>query len=97
MEIDVSTRAAGKTTRLIDWLKITPKGILLTFNTTEADRLRRKYPELRNQIHSWNKWSDAQRGTSRDLEIVIDNADYILQSYLSHSLKKITMTKDENR
>lgn len=39
MEISITARGGGKTTRALEWLMKTPNSVLVTFSTDEAKRL----------------------------------------------------------
>lgn len=95
MEIIIRPRRTGRTTKMMDWLNGDSNRILLTFSQQEADRLKEQYkemPSVVDRIFSWDIWLRDQYGkSSRDTEVGIDNADYILQNYLKNPLRKITM------
>ena len=94
MEIDLSPRQAGKTTRMIEWLKIGRSRILLTHTMREAERLREQYPDLEDCIFSWDQWLKKQHGVSHRVELAVDNADYILQAQVSDDIKRISFNKE---
>lgn len=95
MEIEISPRASGKTTKMIDWLGMGRNRVLLTFSEQEARRLRSIYPLLANSIYCWEVWLKDQYGVGPEKEIGIDNADYILGNYLKHPIIKATFNEAE--
>lgn len=95
MKIDLSPRAGGKTTRLIEWLRGDDKRIMITFSHEEENRLKRLYPELSNRILDWESYQKAyQPHMSKFEECGIDNVDIILRQRLHHPLSVISITDD---
>lgn len=102
MNIDISPRGAGKTTRAIEWLrKDLDKRILLTFSNDEENRLKKLYPDCSHRIVDWKSYvlSIARGGSSfsriQNPRIMVDNADIVLQKMLDYNITDVSFTKDE--
>lgn len=86
-------RQSGKTSAIIDQLKQDPKGVLLTINEQEADRLRKLY---KGQIEDWrivsvNLWRQVKTKVLFP-HVYIDNADLVLQGMLQSRVFMVSMT-----
>ena len=94
MTIDVSPRQAGKTYRLLKQLKENPIKILLCFSVAERNRLRKENPDLSNRIFLWEEVCRGKlMGTKYErYQVMVDNADLILQHYLKMEITDITLS-----
>ena len=86
MEINISPRRSGKTTRLIDWVKKGEDRVVLFATTEEASYLKKQYPEIADKLYYWIDWRE-----KKDLnkEIGIDNADCVLHKIFGRSIQKL--------
>lgn len=102
MKIFVSGRRAGKTYKTIEWVKQGKEirgypywdRVILTISIAEADRLRKQYNLDYRQVFSVHEWQHRRHGTGRQTEVVLDNADIILQDLVG-PLVGTTMTGEE--
>jgi hypothetical protein len=93
-EIDYSARGAGKTTRLIEWLRQKPERILITVSHNEENRLKRLYPELSTRIVDWRSYQQRYMHGSPIKEVSIDNADLILQEMFRQRISRVSISDD---
>ena len=95
MKVIYKPRQTGKTTELIEnWLKKDKKRALITFDGEEEKRLKRLFPDLINQIFSWDTY--IKKMWRYDIkEVVIDNADMILQSYVNIPIRIVSITEED--
>jgi hypothetical protein len=99
MNIDYSSRGAGKTTRLIEWLARDERNVLITFSHDEENRLKRLYPQIANRIVDWQSYIAARQhgGSFFDNDfhkLGVDNADIVLERVLRNYVKKASFTKE---
>lgn len=96
--ITISNRGAGKTTRMVEWLKDNPTRILITFNNKEAERIRQQFnlePQDANRVLGWQDYLDRKgMGKLRYANIGIDNADMILQNMVYDPIENISLSQD---
>jgi hypothetical protein len=95
MKVDYSSRASGKTTRLIEWLAEKPHRILITFSHEEENRLKRLYPDLAARIVDWRSYQRRYMHGAPLKEISIDNADLILEEQFRQRISHVSVS-DEN-
>ena len=96
MKVILSPRRSGKTTKMIEWLKEDEKHLRLVITHEEELRLKREYPEVRNQIVDWESYVETHKSGSYFKTVSIDNAEMILQKYLVHPLDTITISDELN-
>lgn len=97
MKILYSPRQAGKTTRMIAWLREDPQRVLVTFSFEEAQRLTDLYPDLLNRIVDWRSYIE-RRGYAwrfHPKAIALDNADLILQMLCRDEIDVITISNPD--
>src|SRR4051812_30011734 len=96
MILDISPVRGGKTTRMIEWVRASPHRMILTFSRYEADRLRKRYSDIKDQIIDWHSYhaTDAiiRARKAPTEEVAVDNADLILQSLCREKISIITLT-----
>ena len=97
MDVDYSPRAAGKTTRMIEWLRANPQRLLITINHLEENRLKRLYPDVSTRILDWESYRHRYPHGAQMKEAAIDNADIVLEGLLRQRLAKISITDDRDR
>lgn len=102
MNIDISPRGSGKTTRAIEWLKKDlEKRVLITYSHEEENRLKHLYPECSHRIVDWRSYMDSMKsgGSSfsriQNPRLMIDNADMFIQKIFDWNVTDLTFTKDE--
>jgi hypothetical protein len=78
MRIYNMPRQSGKTTMLIDWLRLDEKHILIVHSATEASRLRRDYEEVADQIVSVSFAQSGGLMGRHGITVAVDNLDLIL-------------------
>lgn len=93
MKVDYSPRAAGKTTRLIEWLREDSARVMITFSHDEENRLKRQYPDLSTQIVDWESYQARYQGGRKIKEVSIDNADIILQKMIPEPINRISISE----
>jgi len=94
MKVDYSKRQAGKTTRLIEWLRERPDRILITFSHAEENRLKREYEDVATRIVDWRSYQQRYMHGSPMKEIAIDNADLILEEQFRNKISRISISDD---
>lgn len=94
MEILHIPRGAGKTTKMIEWLRQDSARLLITFSHDEENRLKSLHPDLADRILDWRSYQKRYRPGYHVKEIAIDNADIILQEMFDAPISLITMTED---
>jgi hypothetical protein len=95
MKLDYSPRGAGKTTRLIEWLRDDKERLMLTFSHDEENRLKREYPDVATQIVDWDSYQHSKGVVGRRYkECAIDNAELILQQRMRHPISMMSITED---
>lgn len=96
MDVIIESRGGGKTTKLIEWLRATPKSLFIAHSIDEADRLKRAYPDVAESIIDYQSWLGSKKYGAKNEEACIDNADLILQRIFGNSrlsVKKISISK----
>lgn len=99
MKIINEPRGAGKTTKLVEWLKSAKKQhpkcypIIITFSATEAKRLQVEYDLRPDQVMSWHQYQQRVSGINEVL--ALDNADMILEDLVHSKIDIITITKHD--
>lgn len=100
MKVNYSHRGAGKTWRMIRLLRQKvngPNRILITPNQNICMALRHGYPDVAHQIFTWNEiWLKNMRGKLefRNKEIIIDNADIVLQQMFELPITHVSINKE---
>lgn len=98
MKLDYSARASGKTTRMIQTLREHITCYLITISTREEQRLRHAYPDVAHRIFYWETWlHDLRSGQRMGMhgELLVDNADMVLERMLGKYVRSMSMTKEE--
>lgn len=97
MKTIVAPRRGGKTTKAISWiLEDVDNRILLTINHASKGLLLREWPDLTNNIYTWEEYLRGHLRGKQQTEIAIDNADLLLQELTAQrggTLKLITITE----
>jgi len=90
LKVIVSARQCGKTKKLVAWMEQDRNRILITFSEQEADRLRQRYPWLKDRVFSWF----AMQGSivNREAEYGIDNLDMILSRMTRLNIGAVSLT-----
>ena len=91
MEINISPRRSGKTTRLIDWVKKGEDRVVLFATTEEASYLKKQYPEIADNLYYWVDWKEKK---DINKEIGIDNADCVLHKVFGRSIQKLEFNQE---
>lgn len=99
MNVEVCGRGAGKTYRLVQWVKDGEETdsypgwsrVLLTHSIDEAQRLRSEYELDYRQVFSYAEWRDAHLGP-KPVDIAVDNVDLLLMGYFRSMPSLIAMT-----
>lgn len=76
--------------------------ILITFSHDEENRLKRQFPQFSNRIVDWKSYVAARKsgrgffGNSplNPQKLIVDNADYILESVLENYVENASFTKE---
>lgn len=89
--LDFSPRGAGKTTRMMDWLAGDFRRLLIVITHREELRLKREYPNLKNQIIDWESYRSAYPN-GHFKEVGIDNLEMVIQSMVREPIKKISIS-----
>jgi hypothetical protein len=100
MKVIVSSRRAGKTYKMVEWVKQGEKSIhypywtriILAHNIAEADHLRREYELDYHQVFSVDEWADRRRGSRHEPEIAVDNAEFLLTRILGSAIHQVSIT-----
>ena len=95
MRVELGGRQTGRTTRMIEWLKDNPSGILIVHSESEAQRLSNLHDhdgimELRLRIVSVESWMN-RRPSFHLPAVAVDNADMVLQQLLGTGIDVVTM------
>lgn len=93
MEIVYTARAAGKTTKLMNWLRQDKRHTLITFNQPRKMQLQHDHPELQKQIYTMREYM--MSGTALHKKVAIDDAEIVLQNMVKHPIDYITMSKTD--
>lgn len=100
MKVIVRPRQAGKTYGLVQWVLAGEETdsypgwsrVLLCQTFEQANRIRQLYPALDyRQVFSFHEWTWTRLG-ARPVEVVVDNADQILESILGQRIEMVSMT-----
>lgn len=95
MRIIFLPRRAGKTTKIIEYLKNNiDSAILICVNLHFKNRIINKYPEIQNRVFTYNQY---RSGKCRGLdfrEIVIDNLDFFLYDLFYKKVSLVSITKE---
>ena len=95
MEVDISQRQAGKTTRMIKWLRGDEGRMLITFSHQRENQMKREYKDVANRILDWRSFQDryAYAPATREIkELGIDDADMILNNLFEGMVTRISIT-----
>jgi hypothetical protein len=99
MKIITGARQTGKTTKMIQWIgQDLSKRFLVTFSTREQDRLRRQYPSCKDNIFTYQSFREkamTARFDDSQVEVAVDNADYILEQVVGTFVRIATFNKEE--
>lgn len=90
-------RGAGKTIKMIEWLRGDNRRVLITFSEKEKARLQEFYKDVEHRIVTWQEYCDRRGIVWRKeiKEVGIDNADIILQAQIRDELAIISISEDE--
>lgn len=99
MQVLVTPRQAGKTTRAVDWVlagkptHIYPfwSRVIVTINEQEADRLRKHFKLDYRQVFSIRDFREG-RFPNPDMEVLIDNLDLVVADLLRFRPAAATIT-----
>lgn len=91
-------RNAGKTTELVEMLKVaSDETLLLVANQREARRIVQDYSleNLSNRVISWDHYlAHPELGGVRDRALLIDNVDLFLQEQFIFSIRGVSINED---
>jgi hypothetical protein len=98
-----SGRRGGKTTKMVEWVRQGRKikeypgwsRIIVTFNESEAQRLREEYELDYHQVYSFRDLQGMHGAHRANFDVGVDNADLILEEYLRSRIDRITLTAAE--
>ena len=97
MELDYSPRQSGKTTRIVEWLRLNPMGLVVTFSRDRADAIKKEFGLSEGSVLSWDEYYKGYKTYGKDIsEIVIDDVDIILQKICKEKINKVTFSKIKN-
>lgn len=94
MEINISPRMSGKTTKLIEWVKEKKNRVVLFSSNSEAFHLKAQYPKIANKLYYWEEWRASRDFNKGNKEIGIDNVDCLLHAMLGRNIKKIEFNQE---
>lgn len=98
MIICVRPIAAGKTYWAVQRVLENPRLILLTHSRDAANDIRERYPGMMYRVFSWMEYREGScHGMMRGRhELIIDNADLILNQIVNDPIFAITLTNKEH-
>lgn len=104
LEIDVSERQSGRTSRMIAWLLAAPEGehrVLVCHSHEEAMRQLRESRVERLGLESWQfvgpppfgagAWSGVVRGRGERVVLGVDNLDLLLPGMFGCSVGRVSL------
>lgn len=97
MKIYEAGRQTGKTTQLVNWLRIHPSGVLVVIHAQERDRILKEYTNVDpDRIVTVQKVLD-ERAHGRNPRPIyaIDNLDMILPMIFRGYIGPVTVTPEE--
>lgn len=98
MEINISPRQSGKTTKMIAWLKQNDNAVLLVHNHQERMRLINNCelnPSQSARIMTYDAWLGGYILASKDVKIAVDNAEIFLQRVFGGRLRKASISSND--
>jgi hypothetical protein len=104
MKIIVQPRRAGKTYKLVEWVRQGKKSsdypywsrIMLVSNMMEAERIRNSYDLDCHQVFTFDGWQHRYFLPTTEVEVAIDNAELIFTRMFNSDIRMISMTGEEN-
>lgn len=81
---------------MIEWLMGGRHRIMLTFSTSEANRLQRLNPQVKDQIMFWQDYLHNKRRAMPPHQIGIDQADFLLDGLLGQQVDRATFNLAED-
>ncbi len=104
MKIIVQPRRAGKTYKLVEWVRQSEKlsdypywsRIMLVSNMMEAERIRNSYDLDYHQVFTFDDWQHRYFSPTTEVEVAIDNAELIFTRMFNSDIRMISMTGEEN-
>ena len=102
MRLIIQPRQAGKTYRLVEWVKageVTERypfrsRILLVHSIREVIRMRQEHGLEPESVMSFEEWRDRYRPAFGPVELGVDNADMLLTQILGQAPSVISITQD---
>ena len=92
MEINISPRRSGKTTRLINWLTENVNRVCVFSSREEVFNLQELYPKVADRLFYWEDYRSKHVNTN--VEIGIDNADCVLRELFGKNIIKIELNQE---
>lgn len=97
IEFMVSGRKTGKTSSLIEWLRLEPNGVIVCHSEQERQRILKKIKEMPwgneikdNQVISAS--SSREKLAGRNVVVAVDNVDIVLSWLLGAEIQRATAT-----